>query len=146
MKRSLILGFFVIALGLLSACDGGENYVNGYHPGSTDFSFNYYYVQSCYYDSYDEYVCDNQKSLRSRLQISIEVESDGFVTLYYNDHSGYSFHDTFLPSEYDRDYDGRYYFQFPMDGGSLTVYEDGGEAIYSDYVYGTEDHYYYDWY
>lgn len=145
MKRCLIFVFFAIVVSLLTSCDGGENHVNGYRSGIRNYTYSYYYIQSCYYDNLENYQCYNPKSMNSSLRISFDVDVDGFVELYYNDNHGNSFRTNFLPDEYSYAINaGTYYYQFPMESGDLTVYENGSEAIYTDYRTGTEDHYFYD--
>lgn len=131
----------LLAALMLCSCGDSENYVNGSGHSYMDTRFAYYYRQDCYFDSFDDYYCENPVSLSTSLRIYISIEVDGYATVRFD---GYRY--SYYADEYDYDWDSytrRNYYQFPMDGGTLTIYDDGSEAIYSDPYDGTEVHYLY---
>lgn len=131
----------VLAAMVLCSCGDSENYIGDSRHSYQEHRYTFYYRQDCSYDAFDEYVCDHIASLSSILRINVLVEVDGYTTVRFD---GYTY--SYYEDEYDYEWDGytgRYYFQFPMDGGTLTIYDDGSEAIYSDPYDGTEVHYLY---
>lgn len=131
----------VLAALFLCSCGDSENYVNGSGHSYWETHYTYYYRQDCFYDSFDVYLCEDLASLSSPLRIYISVEVDGYASVRFD---GYRY--TYYADEYDYGYDEytrRNYYQFPMDGGYLTIYDDGSEAIYSDPSDDSEAHYLY---
>ncbi|MBO7062502.1 hypothetical protein [Fibrobacter sp.] len=140
MKRCLALAALLAAM-VLTACGDSDNYVTS--SSHTDrYKFYYYYGQECDYDVLERYGCYDAYSLSRSLFIGLSVDSDGYAVLEY---LGEKF--VFYGDEYDVGTDDRgFYYQFPMHDGSLTVFMDGSEAIYSIYNPFYEYHYYYDLY
>ena len=74
--------------------------------------------------------------------ISVKVQDDGYAVLVFGDERYIYYGD-----EYEWGADDRgYYYQFPVKGGLLTVFDDGSEAIYSQDYPLLETHYYYNIY
>lgn len=140
MKRCLVLVALLAAM-MLSACGDNDNYITA-GPRDYKVTFNYFYSQECDYDAFGDYGCYEPRSLSRSFSISLRIEGDGYATLIFDRERHFYYAD-----EYETGADDRgSYFQFPVDGGFLTVFDDGSEAIYSQYDPLVEYHYYYDLY
>ena len=142
MKRCLVIVAVLAAL-LLTACGDSDNYVTSGGPRTTfRDTFTYYYSQECDYDEFGDYGCYKAKSLPWSFSISVKVQDDGYAVLVFGDERYIYYGD-----EYEWGADDRgYYYQFPVKGGLLTVFDDGSEAIYSQDYPLLETHYYYNIY
>ena len=139
MKRCLVFVAVLAAL-LLTACGDSDNYVTSGGSRVYKATFTYFYAQECDYDDFGEYYCYDASSLRRSFSISLRLEGDGYAVLVF-DRDRYIYYG----DEYDVGSDDRgVYYQFPVEGGLLTVFDDGSEAIYSQYDPLLEYHYYYE--
>ena len=140
MKRGLLFAVLLAAM-VFFACGDNDNYITA-GPRDYKVTFNYFYSQECDYDAFGDYGCYEARSLSRSFSISLRIEGDGYATLIF-DRDRY----VYYSDEYEAGADDRgYYYQFPVDGGFLTVFDDGSEAIYSQYDPLVEYHYYYDLY
>ena len=136
MKRCLVLAA-LLAVMMLSACGDNDNYITS-GPRDYTVKFRYRAYQECDYDAIGDYGCYEARSLSRQLIISMTIEADGYAVLIF-DNVRYIFYG----DEYDVGTDDRgLYYQFPVEGGLLTVFDDGSEAIYSQYDPLVEYHYY----
>lgn len=138
MKRCLALVAILVAMAL-TACGDSDNYITA-GPRAYSVTFNYFYSQECDYDAFGDYGCYETVSLRRSFSISMRIEDDGYAVLVF-DRDRYIYYG----DEYETGADDRgFYYQFPVKGGLLTVFNDGSEAIYSQYDPLLEYHYYYE--
>lgn len=106
--------------------------------------FHYYYMDVCRYDSFGPYDCSGVGTLSSPMNIALRIEYDGYATLNLDGERFY-----YNARDYAHDFDveyGDYYYQFYESDGSMTLYEDGYEAIYVDERAGEAYYYYRDLY
>ena len=140
MKRGLLFAVLLAAM-VFFACGDNDNYITA-GPRDYKVTFNYFYSQECDYDAFGEYGCYEARSLSRSFSISMRIEGDGYAVLIF-DRDRY----VYYADEYDWGADERgHYYQFPVDGGVLTVFDDGSEAIYSQDYPLLETHYYYELY
>lgn len=135
-KTTLITASF-FAIGLLTACGdlGGNPAADGKR---FNYSFYYYYVQTCHYDKIGAYGCSAAKSVSPAVRVSLRVDSDGFASLNWDGDSYY-----FTETEYGEGYDSDLgsYFLFHENDGDLTLYKDGSILAFWD-DWGTVTFYY----
>ena len=139
MLRFLTLSALIL---LLVGC--GDWGTDGSSQGfAGQMRFHYYYGQDCSWIG-EDYLCGAVYALSRPLTVSVTVEWNDYVTVYYDGVGPFDFGDRDYVYDFDPVY-REFYYQFNLDGNySLTVFELGAEAIYVDTYTGVEYHYFHD--